>query len=167
MIVSNQNEYTLVCDDPTPDNGYAQLPNGRTFGSSAFLTCETDYSLIGDSLIECLHGGVWSDTPYCVESKYINICEIVYQNVKSHFNDKAHTFGAAITYKGICYSLKIIISTLVSERSLRHCLLSHLHIVKIYTFLNNILISFLRLFRDIRLTILRFNLETMYHVTCV
>ncbi|XP_053398307.1 CUB and sushi domain-containing protein 1-like [Mercenaria mercenaria] len=57
-----------VCEDPTPANGYAQLPTGRTFGSSVFLSCATDYTLMGDSLIVCLNGGVWSDTPSCVKN---------------------------------------------------------------------------------------------------
>lgn len=72
MLVLYVFVYCIIdCGDPTPEHGFAQLPSGTTYGSSAWLQCIDTYSLVGDSLIECLDGGLWSDLPPCLKGMYI------------------------------------------------------------------------------------------------
>ena len=36
-----------------------------TYGSTVVVTCNTGYSLIGGTKVECLEDGIWSDTVTC------------------------------------------------------------------------------------------------------
>ncbi|KAH3735246.1 hypothetical protein DPMN_041709 [Dreissena polymorpha] len=54
-----------VCEDPTPLNGTLEKPDGLSFGETVFVHCDTGYVLIGDNVIKCQHGPVWSDHPVC------------------------------------------------------------------------------------------------------
>ncbi|XP_045179635.2 deleted in malignant brain tumors 1 protein-like [Mercenaria mercenaria] len=55
----------LDCADPTPENGQLVEIDGTDFGSVAKIECNTGYELLGDNIITCQDGGIWSDNPKC------------------------------------------------------------------------------------------------------
>ena len=67
-LISNYDVFLLIadCDDPTPVSGNATIPSNTTYASYAAITCLEGYRLVGESLVFCKHGGVWSDYPTCV-----------------------------------------------------------------------------------------------------
>lgn len=75
LFFTKCHDYISECDDPTPANGSVSLSNGRTYGASAYVSCDSDYILIGSPLIECLNGSVWSSYPVCLRG--ISCCVLV------------------------------------------------------------------------------------------
>jgi hypothetical protein len=57
------------CGSVSLDNGTVLAPEGTTYGSMAYVTCNDDYVLDGDVLLRCQEGQTWSDYPVCVRGK--------------------------------------------------------------------------------------------------
>ncbi|XP_052807627.1 sushi, von Willebrand factor type A, EGF and pentraxin domain-containing protein 1-like [Mya arenaria] len=55
------------CDDPSPINGLASLPSGKTYDNTAVISCNDGYKLVGNELIVCIDGPKWSSSPTCVK----------------------------------------------------------------------------------------------------
>ena len=66
------------CDDPgTPVNGQRIIMT-RTVGSEVVFTCDSGYSLIGDSVQVCQPDLTWSGTlPLCVCKCFFTHCTIL------------------------------------------------------------------------------------------
>lgn len=58
--------FTAECDDPTPANGSAAIPNGHQYGATAYISCDDGFDLVGDPYITCLNGSIWSSYPTCI-----------------------------------------------------------------------------------------------------
>jgi hypothetical protein len=56
---------STVCDNPAPSNGVADAPSGFVYDKLAIISCDTGYSLSGDTLILCQANGTWTDYPTC------------------------------------------------------------------------------------------------------
>lgn len=71
------------CEDPSPVNGNALYPNGKTFGEVAFVSCDNGYGLVGNMYVSCLAGRVWSSNTTCERGVFSWMCkcpiEIYYQ----------------------------------------------------------------------------------------
>ena len=59
--------FDLECDDPSPINGLASLPSGKTYDNTAVISCNDGYKLVGNELIVCIDGPKWSSSPTCVK----------------------------------------------------------------------------------------------------
>lgn len=58
------------CEDPSPVNGYASLPRGKTYGEVAYISCNVDYALVGEKYITCVEGPEWNFNTTCVRGKW-------------------------------------------------------------------------------------------------
>ena len=58
-----------------PANGRVSYTAGTTFGQTATYSCNTGYSLVGDSIRMCQTTGVWSrSTPTCQGMLLSHVC---------------------------------------------------------------------------------------------
>lgn len=47
-------------------DGQVGMPSGRTYGSTALVSCNAGYTLAGSNFVTCLSNGSWSDQPTCL-----------------------------------------------------------------------------------------------------
>ncbi|XP_060568314.1 CUB and sushi domain-containing protein 1-like [Ruditapes philippinarum] len=56
---------SVVCSNPAPPNGVSDAPSGFMYNELALISCDTGYTLSGDTLILCQANGTWTDSPTC------------------------------------------------------------------------------------------------------
>ena len=55
--------HTEICPKPTnPSNGHVNYTS-TTFSSLARYTCNNGYRINGASVLQCISGGLWNNTP--------------------------------------------------------------------------------------------------------
>jgi len=67
--------YFSDCGDASPANGTVIAPKGTTYGEVVIVSCDTGYTLIGDSFIACEADSTWSSSPTCLRGRTMVIDE--------------------------------------------------------------------------------------------
>ena len=67
LTLFRENQYKCIffmtdCGDFTLENGTVTVPTGTTYGEIAFLSCESDFVIVGESYVVCQADGNWSST---------------------------------------------------------------------------------------------------------